>query len=246
MPYFGTGHFSSDEKEIKIAVCKTWGDVDPEQDSSPGRCNCHRTLSCLGPNWLKIVPNDQLPMWDVMQGWLETIIRWWQYSDPEPQQTLSWHLTLLRPWPRAPPDTAWQLPGNTVSDWRTRGCHQSGCDVSMSPCLCGDSQLFFMFVFSLDGKFMRCRSFWSFDDFDYPLGTVCAGGPELKWPQMCIFIFVIYLHIGEGWGLLEDGQLTYLSLKQMEKVSFLNPKCPFLHLGKFANTRNSIRKDFSL
>ena len=176
-----------------------------------------------------------------MQGLLVT---WrpleWQWSDPDSTEVL---MTC------DPPPTMTRGSSVTQRDNCLGKCwlisRHADIISQLSWCLYGDFQLFFMFVFCQDEKFMRCRSFWSFDDFDYPLGTVCARGPELKCPQMCIFIFVIFTY---WWGLkfIEVGLLTHLSLKQMEKVSFLNPKCPFLHLGKLANTRNSIRKDFSL
>ena len=94
-------------------------------------------------------------------------------------------------------------------------------------------------------------SLWDAEAFEVSMTLItrselrAPGDQGVKVTSNVYFHIWWYLHIGGDWGF-EVGLLTYLSLKQMEKVSFLNPKCPFLHLRKLANTRNSIRKDFSL
>ena len=173
MPYFGIGYFSNDEKQINISHrwlqdmrTRTRNKLKPAA-AFVTRLTL-RSPPLTRPHWLKIVSNDQMRSDAGVPGDLATI-----------------RVTMIRPglnrnshdmWPTSADvsgllrDTAWQQPGKMLIDWQTRGYYQSEMW-----CLYGDFQLFFMFVFCQDGKFMRCRSFWSFDDFDYPLRTDAPG-----------------------------------------------------------------------
>ena len=224
-----------------LAGHKTW-DVDPEQVLSRPPLLSHSHCHCRGPIYseLSLMTTD----WEVMQGLLVT---WrpleWQWSDPDSTELL---MTC------DPPPTM------------TRGSSVTQRDNCLGKCWLISrhadiiSQLSWCLYLSLEISssfsclyFARMRNLWDAEAFEVSMTLItrselrAPGDQGVKVTSNVYFHIWWYLHIGGDWGF-EVGLLTYLSLKQMEKVSFLNPKCPFLHLGKLANTRNSIRKDFSL
>ena len=168
--------------------------------------------------------------WEVMQGFLVT---WrpleWQWSDPGSTDP---PMTCDPPRPMSRGCSVTRRDNSLGKCWligRLADIISQRCDVSMEI-----SSSFSCLYFA------RMGNLWDAEAFEVSMTLITRSelmrqGTGVKVTSNVYFHIWWYLHIGGDWGL-EVGLLTYLSLKQMEKVSFSNPKCPFLHLGKLANT----------
>ena len=195
MPYFGIGYFSNDEKQINISHrwlqdmrTRTRNKLKPAA-AFVTRLTL-RSPPLTRPHWLKIVSNDQMRSDAGVPGDLATI-----------------RVTMIRPglnrdshdmWPTSADvsgllrDTAWQQPGKMLIDWRTRGYYQSSELMSLwrFPALFHVCILPGWEIYEMQ-KLLKFRWLW------LPAQNWCARGLELKWPQMCIFIFGdIYILVG--------------------------------------------------
>lgn len=235
MPYFGIGYFSNDEKQINISHrwlqdmrTRTRNKLKPAA-AFVTRLTL-RALSLTRPHWLKIIPNDQMQA----EKWCRRfLVTWrpleWQWSDPGSTETL---MTCDPPPPMSRGCSVTRRDNSLGKCWligRHADIISQGCDVSMEI-----SSSFSCLYFA------RMGNLWDAEAFEVSMTLITRSelmrqGTRVKVTSNVYFHIWWYLHIGGGWGL-EVGLLTYLSLKQMEKVSFSNPKCPFLHLGKLANT----------